>query len=89
MTALCPDPTAADTPCLPGRAAQRGFTLLELLVAITIFGLLSVMMYGGLSFGARAWQRAGQADTRQSDVQLVQSLLRRAFAEEYDKEKKG
>ena len=65
----------------PDTAAQRGFTLLELLVAISVFGLLSVMMYGGLNFGVRAWERAGQADTRQSDVQLVQNLLRRAFAE--------
>ena len=64
-----------------GAAAQRGFTLLELLVAISIFALLSVMMYGGLNFGARAWERAGAADTRQSDVLLVQDLLRRAFAE--------
>ena len=60
---------------------QRGFTLLELLVAISIFSLLSVMMYGGLSFGVRAWERVGEADARQSDVQLIQSLLRRAFSQ--------
>ena len=64
-----------------GAGAQAGFTLLELLVAISIFALLSVMMYGGLNFGVRAWERVGEADTRQSDVQLVQNLLRRAFAE--------
>ncbi len=66
------------TAAAPG---QRGFTLLELLVAVSVFALLSVMMYGGLSFGVRAWERVGEADTRQSDVQLVQNLLRRAFAE--------
>ncbi|MCG8593145.1 MAG: prepilin-type N-terminal cleavage/methylation domain-containing protein [Kiloniellales bacterium] len=65
----------------PETDSQGGFTLLELLVAISVFALLSVMMYGGLNFGIRAWERVGEADTRQSDVQLVQNLLRRAFAE--------
>ncbi len=65
----------------PKGAGERGFTLLELLVAITLFSMLSVMMYGGLSFGARAWERTGQADSRQSQVQLVQSLLRRELSQ--------
>ena len=32
----------------PGPAASAGFTLLELLVALAIFGLLAAMSYGGL-----------------------------------------
>jgi general secretion pathway protein J len=33
----------------PGRPGSRGFTLLELLIALSIFGLLSIMAYGGLN----------------------------------------
>ncbi len=33
----------------PGRDGPRGFTLLELLIALSIFGLLSIMAYGGLN----------------------------------------
>jgi general secretion pathway protein J len=33
----------------PTRHGTRGFTLLEMLIALSIFGLLAVMSYGGLS----------------------------------------
>lgn len=33
----------------PGQSGTRGFTLLELLIALSIFGLLSVMAYSGLN----------------------------------------
>jgi general secretion pathway protein J len=38
----------------------RGFTLVELLVALTLFALLSVLLFGGLRFGTRATE-AGTA----------------------------
>ena len=60
---------------------EEGFTLLELLVAVTLLAMLSVMMYGGLSFGARIWERSGQTSQRQSQVQIVQGLLRREIAQ--------
>ena len=35
---------------------HNGFTLVELLVATTLLALLSVVLFGGLRFGARAWE---------------------------------
>ena len=36
-------------------SGARGFTLIELLIAITLLGLLMVMLTGGLRLGTRAW----------------------------------
>ena len=37
-----------------GRDAA-GFTLIELLVTLTLVGLISLVLFGGLRFGTRAW----------------------------------
>ena len=63
------------------RGRQSGFTLLELLVAITLFSMLSVMMYGGLQFGTRVWERRSEASGKQSDVLTVQDVLRREISQ--------
>jgi len=42
------------SPRRAGIAPTAGFTLVELLVAITLFALLSVALFGGLRFGLRA-----------------------------------
>ena len=60
-----------------------GFTLLELLVAMTLLGLLMVMLFGSLRFGVRAWE---SADTRLSSVdemRLAQGFLRREIEHAY------
>lgn len=55
---------------------QAGFTLIELLVSLTLLGLLFVLLFGGLRFGSRAWER-GTAVTEAGDsVRAVQNLLR-------------
>ena len=41
------------------RLRQGGFTLLELLIAITLLGLILVLLFGGLRLGMRSWD-AGQ-----------------------------
>jgi general secretion pathway protein J len=39
----------------PGR--QRGFTLIEIVIALSIVGALLVIMFGGLRVGLGAWRR--------------------------------
>lgn len=63
------------------RQRQAGFTLLELLISIAILGLLSVMMVGGLNFGARVWERTEDVAQDQGRIAAVQSLLRRQIAQ--------
>ena len=56
---------------------ESGFTLLELLVALSLVGLMSVAIFGGLRFGTRTWE-AGSARSEQiNEVVLTQSLMRR------------
>ena len=61
--------------------AQTGFTLLELLVAISVFTVLSIMAYGGLSTVINTKQHLEQSTIRFNAVQntlllLSQDLLR-------------
>lgn len=63
------------------RNAPGGFTLLELLVALTIAGLIGALMLGLFRFSGAAWQRATVLSQSGSDVALTQQLLRRWFAQ--------
>jgi general secretion pathway protein J len=63
------------------RHSEAGFTLLELMVAVSLLALLSVMMVGGLSFGARVWEHSESTGQDQSHIAAVQALLRRQIAE--------
>ncbi|MEL6209656.1 MAG: prepilin-type N-terminal cleavage/methylation domain-containing protein, partial [Pseudomonadota bacterium] len=61
---------------------RAGFTLLELLIAMTLFGLVGIMAAGGVRFGLAAWERgsehAGAAiETRQA-LKAVRRLLNAA-----------
>ncbi len=67
----------------PNSARKRragGFTLVELLVALVLLGFISVLMLGGMRFGARAWEAGGARIQRVADVQVAQRFLRRQIA---------
>jgi general secretion pathway protein J len=60
-----------------------GFTLLELLVAMTLLGLLSVVLYGALTFGVRTWERSETLTAATNGVRQVQSLLATELSRAY------
>jgi general secretion pathway protein J len=57
-----------------------GFTLIELLVGLTLMGLISVLLFGGLRFGARAWEVGEKRTGEVNRVIVVQDFLRRHLA---------
>lgn len=54
----------------------RGFTLLELLVAMALLALLAATLAGSLRFGARSWDAAAERGRAWSEVAAVQDVLR-------------
>jgi general secretion pathway protein J len=64
-----------------GRPTEAGFTLIELLVALTLLGLISVVLFGGLRFGTRAWEAGNLRAEQLAQVQAIQALLRRRIAQ--------
>jgi general secretion pathway protein J len=62
---------------------EAGFTLLELLVAMTLLGLLMTVLYGGLRFGARAWERAQLHSEGTDQIRLARNFLNRTLERAY------
>lgn len=58
------------------RARAAGFTLVELLVALTLVGLISVALFGGFRFGTRAWEAGTARSERLDELQVAQAFLR-------------
>jgi general secretion pathway protein J len=64
----------------PGNAARRGFTLLELLIAVTLLSLLTAGFFMALRIGLNAMERASNRFTESRRVVGVQRILRRQIA---------
>jgi general secretion pathway protein J len=56
---------------------QTGFTLLELLIAMTLMGLVLVMLYSGLRLGMRSWDIGELRAEKVNETRLVQEFIRR------------
>jgi len=65
------------------QTSRSGFTLLELLIALALLGLISALLYGSLSFSANSWDR-GEAKVEQvSDMRLSEEMLRQTLSAQH------
>ena len=67
----------------PDRRPADGFTLVELLVAMTLIGLIFIALFGGLRFGARTWEVGNARSEISTQIEVTQSLLRRQLAQAF------
>ena len=54
---------------------QRGFTLLELLIALALIGLMTVLLFGALRFSSKAWASTEDRTERDAGIRLVYQYL--------------
>ena len=65
------------------RSRHRGFTLLELMIALLLMAGIASILYGSLALAARSWD-GGEAKVDQvSDMRSSLSYLRTQLAEQY------
>ena len=62
--------------CAENQYRERGLTLIELVVAITILGILTTVLFSGLRTGLRAWSRGSAEIDDVRSTQAGLSLLR-------------
>jgi general secretion pathway protein J len=60
---------------------QSGFTLLELVIAMTLLGLITVMMASALQLGARALEAGDERAETANRIRVVQGFLRRQLGQ--------
>ena len=72
----------------PLATCRRGFTLVELLVVMTLMSLIAVALFGGLRFGARVWESGGARSAAFAEIEITQSLLRRLLEQSLSLEDK-
>ena len=60
---------------------QTGFTLIELVIAITLMGLTLVALYSGLRLGLNSWDSGEQRAEEINRLRAAQEFLRRQLAQ--------
>lgn len=62
---------------------SRGFTLIEMVVAMALLGTMMLLLYSGLTFGLRSWDAADTNGRRTADRRIAENFLRREIGETF------
>ena len=65
------------------RVCEAGFTLVELLVAVTLLALLTTLVFGAIKYAARAWAETDHRAVVAADLSAVQDVFRHAIGGAY------
>jgi len=63
------------------RSAQRGFTLLEMLIAFVLVSLLFVALFSSFHTIAHGWDAADNRMNKTEDMRLIEEFLRRQLSQ--------
>lgn len=66
-------------------ARERGFTLLELLVAVTLLAFLSVVLVAGLRYGTNIWRKTETKNTALTAARTAERIVAGNLARLYPK----
>ena len=62
-----------------GGDGEGGFTLVELLIALVLIAIISVLMFSGLRLGSRAWEGVETVSDRVSDLRVARNFIDRTL----------
>jgi len=62
---------------------QQGFTLLELLIGMTLVGFILTLLFAGLNLGTRSWEAGEQRMVTSSRQAIVVGFIRHALEQTY------
>lgn len=54
---------------------EQGFTLIELIAALSLFSLVSALVYGVMTFGVQSYQRVTMENTLRDESDLLMSAI--------------
>jgi len=57
-------------------SGARGFTLVELIIALSLTAMIAAFAYGGLHLGMRGWDRAGQMASSSDEARVAWTFIR-------------
>ncbi len=61
------------------RRWMRGFTLVEMLISLSLIGLMVVLLFSGLRLGSKSWDSVEQHAGRNSEVRQVLGFIQRSL----------
>jgi len=60
---------------------HRGFTLLELLIGMTLLGFMLALLFAGFRLASDSWDAVDRRATRTADEELARALVRRLISQ--------